>query len=355
MGMAFSFSRDELFAARPAEGGASHNPLDASLRPKAGASLRHIPAEAEAGAAGFSTDALSGKAFRRMPQPPGEAEIWTRRLAAIAEGGKITRICRGCRLYEFSPRIDRLPPAWDGTTVLHLSDLHFSPRRPGRIRRLGMLAEHLARTTIDFMVVTGDFVTSGHEDLSPAALRALAAVAPGALKMFVLGNHDFWGGSAPIIRRKLDSIGFQDMTDRHIRCRIGEEPLNLYGIDDYHEGRVCIPPIAGPAARETALLFMHSLDALQSGFPDAFDLVLSGHTHGGGEMRLFGFDGMIYMKLIGRLADLNRQKTGWDLLSGRLLSYISPGSARLLINLNAPRPGAALHRLVSGASGQSPI
>jgi len=208
-----------------------------------------------------------------------------------------------------------------------------------------MLSAHVEQKDIDLVIVTGDCIDHDHEDLSSEALEVVSSIAPGAFRMFVLGNHDFVSNSAPAVRKKLISIGFEDMTSRHVRCTIDGAPLNLYGLDDYLEGEIYIPQIAETFEPEAAVLFLHSLDAMQEGFPDSFDLVLSGHLHAGGEIRFGAFDGVTFMKLLGKRGNFNRQKVGWDTLSRRVLSYVSPGMSRRFFTFRTVSPGATLHRL----------
>lgn len=282
--------------------------------------------------------------FRREPCSVEESSQRTERLKRVQDSKKTTEISRGYYLYEYCAPIDRLPCQWEEASILHFSDLHLSLWRPGRLKNLRLLAEVVESKQVDFLVITGDFVNRSHADLNQEALQILNDL-PAALKLFVFGNHDYLKGAAPKLQEKLLSIGFKDLTNRHIRCSLYQASLNLYGLGDYREGKVYLPRIGAALAEETAILVMHNPDTMQQGLPDVFDLALSGHLHAGGEMKLGRFDGVEFKKMFGGQGDFNRQKVGWATFSGRLLSYVSPGLTRRIGSINTVQPGAALHYL----------
>jgi predicted MPP superfamily phosphohydrolase len=95
----------------------------------------------------------------------------------------------------FNPHIDfldlpckRLPPAFQGLVLLHLSDLHITHWT----RRLDQWRSALAQLTPDLLVITGDL---GHRSwlwkTSFASVqKLLEPLAPRLGTYFILGNHD---------------------------------------------------------------------------------------------------------------------------------------------------------------------
>src|SRR5579862_5908945 len=82
----------------------------------------------------------------------------------------------------------RLPSAFDGLSVLHLSDLHITRWN----RRLDRWRDALAVLKPDLLVITGDL---GHRSwlwkTSFASVRRLLEpLAPPLGTYFILGNHD---------------------------------------------------------------------------------------------------------------------------------------------------------------------
>ena len=84
-------------------------------------------------------------------------------------------------------RSSKLPRAFNGFTVLHLSDLHVDMSEAA-MRRLAQLIPDLR---YDICVITGDFrgPTFGPFDASLEGLRSLRSVLQGPV-YGVLGNHD---------------------------------------------------------------------------------------------------------------------------------------------------------------------
>jgi predicted MPP superfamily phosphohydrolase len=132
------------------------------------------------------------------------------------------------------------------------------------------------------------------------------------------------------------------LTNKTCRTKINNACINFIGVDDILEGRPEVPKLDSKQHSEVNILLTHSLDAVNSSYPDSFDLLLSGHTHGG---EVLG--GFKIMQATGYAADLNRQKVGWKNLTDRALSYVHPGLARHWIQFGAMKPGATLMTLTS--------
>lgn len=184
--------------------------------------------------------------------------------------------------------------------VLHLSDLHLSPRDRDRadwVRSLGELSP-------DLTVVTGDFC--GHPEGPTLALSALEPLLGGP-GLFVRGSNDYFAPSrsnptkylrgpselrtrrAPIdvtpLNRGLAEAGWHDLDNESITLTIGDWWIDARGVDDPHIGRDRYADVAGPYDPDATLRlgvthapYRRVLDAMAA---DGTDLVLAGHTHGG--------------------------------------------------------------------------
>jgi uncharacterized protein len=192
-----------------------------------------------------------------------------------------------------------LDPGSPPIRVLHVSDLHITPRQD---RKLAWIAD-LARLAPDLVINTGDTLADAHA--IPAIMRALGPLFefPGA---FVPGNNDYY---APVLKnplryfapdrshvkgtrlpwpqlaRAMSDAGWHDLT--HTRTQVNASSLQvaLAGTDDPHLRRARYRLIAGPADPSAAVRIgvIHSPEpSLLSSFAgDGYDLVLAGHTHGG--------------------------------------------------------------------------
>lgn len=193
-----------------------------------------------------------------------------------------------------------LPPGQPELRVLHLSDLHMTPRHSGRaawIADLDRLDPHL-------VVVTGDFLA--HLKAVPFVLDALAPLLlrPG---LFTLGSNDYWAPRfkdptrylrADDGRRSvgtplpwndlvdgLVSAGWHDLDNRRSTITVDGRTLDTRGTDDPHIRRDRYDEVAGPFAPDADLRlgvthapYLRVIDAMAA---DGADLLLAGHTHGG--------------------------------------------------------------------------
>lgn len=289
----------------------------------------------------------SRNAYRTEPQTPRAALMRTAKLAEIDSGHTVEVIDKRSVLYRYQTPIDGLASKLVGLTILHLSDIHFEHGKDKPIAAIEQLSAHLrAKKTIpDIIVISGDVVTKCAEDFSENAAAALDSLPANLLRVFVLGNHDFYNAGAGDLCHQLVRRGFTDMSNRHLRLNIEGAYLNLFGVDDHLEGSPQAPIIEQAWERDTNLIVTHNLDALQSHYPRAVDLVLSGHTHAG-EVNVGLFDGCDIMQRFGYLQRLNRQVRGWDTLSDRTLSYVSPGHRTHYFRFRTMNAGGTLLRLV---------
>lgn len=168
-----------------------------------------------------------------------------------------------------------LPAAFDGITILHLTDLHVETSR-GALARLDTL---LGALDYDLCVLTGDYraATSGP---FAATLEGLARLR-GGLKgpvFGVLGNHD-----TILMVPGMEDLGISVLINDRVTLRRGAARLHLAGIDDAHRHRAhdiakaaaAIPP------EDCAILLSHTPEVFREAARAGFDLMLSGHTHGG--------------------------------------------------------------------------
>jgi uncharacterized protein len=172
-------------------------------------------------------------------------------------------------------RLQRLPRAFNGFTLLHISDLHVD-MNAGAMRRLEELLPDLE---YDICVMTGDYrgATFGPFD---AALEGMKRLRSHLRKTVygVLGNHD-------TIRMvpELEEMGIRILLNECESISRGGESIYLAGIDDAHFYQVDniekaasnIPPDA------FSILLSHTPEVYRHAAHAGFDLLLSGHTHGG--------------------------------------------------------------------------
>lgn len=191
-----------------------------------------------------------------------------------------------------------LPSEWNGLTLLHLSDLHFT----GRVAQAWFreVAEFCAQLQPDLVALTGDFLDSMDcLDWLAEVLRPLK----GRLGVyFILGNHD-WRLDWPRIRAEIAQLGFVSLGGRWIVLSVPASKSALLSAADpahqpkHQETSILLAgnelPWIGPAADLSSaprpasqggpirLLLAHSPDQLRWAKTHHVDLMLAGHTHGG--------------------------------------------------------------------------
>ncbi len=226
-----------------------------------------------------------------------------------------------------------LPPAFEGFTLLHISDLHVDMNE----RAMQRMIELLPTLTYDVCVLTGDFrgATFGRFDrVLEGMQRICAALKPPVYG--VLGNHD-------TIRLVpgLEDLGVRMLLNECETIARGDERIYLCGIDDAHFYRVDnIEKAASdiPPASFTILL-SHTPEIYRQAAHAGFDLLLGGHTHGG----QICLPGSVPITLDSALP--RRLGSGvWRYHDMTGYTSVGVGSSVVPIRLNCP-PEITLHRL----------
>lgn len=172
-------------------------------------------------------------------------------------------------------RLPRLPAAWDGLTILHLSDLHLNGV-PDRVFYQRVMDRCRDWGECDLLAVTGDFVDTPlhHRWLMPVLGRLRWKERAFA----VLGNHDAHF-DADIVRRRLRRLGFDVVGNGWRQIEVRGESMLVIG----HEGPWFLPaPDLGACPQGPfRLCLSHTPDNVYWGQRQGIDLMLAGHTHGG--------------------------------------------------------------------------
>ena len=167
-----------------------------------------------------------------------------------------------------------LPPAWDGLTILQLTDWHLfgSPDRPFYEE----VAREIEQLTPDLICFTGDLMDNMKcLDWLPGLFGGLKAPLG---KFFILGNHD-WLLNPPKIRRMMQDLGWRDIASHSAVIQHQGLPLLIAGTERPWMGQHPDLEIAPEGAFK--LLLSHTPDHFRWAQQQGVDLMLSGHNHGG--------------------------------------------------------------------------
>lgn len=200
--------------------------------------------------------------------------------------------CWGLQTTRTRVSVSSLPEGFEGLRIVHLSDLHGHEYGEGS-------CELLARVRAaepDLIVITGDLVDQESQfAMVPALAEGLAAIAP---TYYVTGNHEWAVGSVKTLKGILTECGVTVLSNDFTLLERGGSRLILAGVDDPngYADQKTPEELYGEIARAypgtAVLLLAHRSDRFDGYAAAGYDLVLSGHAHGG-IVRLPFTDGLL--------------------------------------------------------------
>ena len=229
-----------------------------------------------------------------------------------------------------------LPSAFDGYTILHVSDPHVEMNR-GAMDRLIRLLPGL---DYDVCVLTGDYRarTFGPFDRALEGLERVRAHIRSPV-YGVLGNHD-------TIRMVpgMEAMGIRMLLNESVTVERHGQRIHMAGIDDAHYYRVDnIQKAAEQLPHgEFSILLSHTPEIYRQAARAGFDLLLGGHTHGGQICLPRGVPITLDSSLPRRMG-----AGPWRYQSMAGYTTVGIGSCIVAVRLNCP-PEIVLHTLRRG-------
>ncbi len=185
---------------------------------------------------------------------------------------------------------EKLPESFSGFKIAHISDPHSVPAQG--------VCEEIAAAMPDICVITGDLLNDDEKSTEKVdkMIESLTKICP---TYFISGNHDLWRADHKRIFAGYEAIGAKFL-DR--KCEIlhkGDEKIALFGIPDPFS------KIPGEIKRNVEnafsnaedfdgykILLFHRANLFDLIKDRGYDLILSGHMHGG-QMRIPGLGGLL--------------------------------------------------------------
>ena len=189
-----------------------------------------------------------------------------------------SRAARGVAMAEveyLELAVERLPEAFNGVRILHLSDLHITRWT----RELDRWRERIDALDADLAVITGDL---GHRSWKwkktlPNVQRLTSAIHAPLGTYFILGNHDStdlgpaMAASGPIM-----------LTNESVIIERAGQRFAIIGVAQHRRSDTDIPTaMHNVRAGDFKLMLLHYPDLIHAAVAAGVDVCLAGHTHGG--------------------------------------------------------------------------
>jgi uncharacterized protein len=175
-----------------------------------------------------------------------------------------------------------------GVRILHLSDFHASSSVPFSL--IEKSVEMGLEAKPDVICLTGDFVTDAAPFDDVEYARILRRLSSAARVFASLGNHDggIWaagfGGfsDSSVVRDLLGDSNVSLLHNRSEVVRVRDQSIRFAGVGDLWNHAVDGDlAFADVSAEDPAILLAHNPDTKDLLADRPWELMLSGHTHGG--------------------------------------------------------------------------
>ncbi len=244
--------------------------------------------------------------------------------AAVGDGKyrRATRLPFNCvfkvDITDLTLAVPKLPPAWDGLSILLLSDLHFHGT-PSRAFFDAVFDQLTAGPPPDLVILAGDFVDTDEHHTWVGPLLGRLTAKEG--KYAILGNHDKHHDPERL-QRELAGAGYVMLRNGWREVTVRGERCVLVG----HEGPWFRPgPDLSAAPPDLfRICVSHTPDNFYWGQENGVGLMLCGHVHGG-QIRVPVVGSIFVPSVYGRRFDMGVfEGNGTVMVVGRGLSGKEP-------------------------------
>ena len=190
-------------------------------------------------------------------------------------------------------KTEKLPSAFNGFKIIHLSDLH--GKTFGKDQEY--LVKKVKKENPDVIVYTGDLVNKRNYNEAPGLLllKRLKGIAP---VYFVSGNHEWWTGNYESLRKHLREAGVIVLENSFLEVKRDKDSILICGMEDpaitteeFMEEKFAdralsrimddISESNDQSNEKYKVLLSHRPELFQIYKKCGFDIIFSGHAHGG--------------------------------------------------------------------------
>jgi len=171
---------------------------------------------------------------------------------------------------------ERWPRGQRALRIGFLSDLHAGPTTHPDLWRDAIA--RVRENEPDVVLLGGDYVFIDAKHVDPLA-RELATIRAPLGRFAVMGNHDLWADDARI-QQRLEDAGYRVLINETVKLPPPFDPVSICGLDDPWTGVRDVRK-GFENAGDVRVVLVHSSRALELIADERFDVMITGHSHGG--------------------------------------------------------------------------
>ncbi len=225
------------------------------------------------------------------PVNPGRHQflVHSLNMGILALAGALTaygvfQARRRPRVVEVTLPVKGLPNGLEGLRMVQITDIHVGPT----VKRdyVQAIVDEVNRLRPDAVFLTGDLVDGTVDNLRDD-VAPLAEIKATYGSFFVTGNHEYYSGVNSWME-EIMRLGFTVLHNDHVVIPHGDSRVLLSGVPDFNGGQFHRDHISDPAAaiedapkHDVSILLAHQPRSVFEAAKAGFDIMISGHTHGG--------------------------------------------------------------------------
>lgn len=168
-----------------------------------------------------------------------------------------------------------------GLKIVQFSDTHIKE---------GFDESHLAKVVDkmnaekpDIVIFTGDLYDNyAKYNDDEGVINQLKKIDAAITKVAVWGNHDYGGGAVRAFEHVMNESDFEVLKNENKLITLeNNQTIWVTGLDDTMLGQPYLPDMTGMEQADFTLLLSHEPDVAAQYFNQEYDLILTGHSHGG--------------------------------------------------------------------------
>ena len=192
---------------------------------------------------------------------------------------------------------NKIPKDFDGFKIAQISDFHNTKSK----KLTNDLVEKIKKSKPNIIVLSGDLIDSNKTniDIAISFIKKINNIAP---IYYVTGNHEAKISNYEELKNKLEKNKVIILDDKLEIIKKDKSMINIIGIDDpsfnfntYRDDSTIIQDNLIPIQfdkNDFTILLSHRPELIETYAENNFDLVLSGHAHGG-QIRIPFIGGLI--------------------------------------------------------------